>query len=351
MDFPNSIFQILNSIMKKIVTIGGGTGIFNLLLGLKKYDFDITALASMADSGGSNKVIRDEFGLLPTSDVRQYLVALAEDNGGDSRSLMRKLFMYRFNKGGEGIKGMTFGNLFMAALADILKNQTEAIEKTQGILKIKGKIVPITESNSDLVAIYANGLKVRGEHNIDEPKHDGKLKVEKIYLDPPSKANVEALKAIKNADLIVIGPGDLYTSLVVNLIVDGIAGAIRKTKSKVIYIVNLMTSFGETFEFKASDHANIVEKYAGRKLDYIFLNSKKLPDDIIKKYEKENDYPVRDDLDKHDKRVIRADFLSSEKPKKDKADVLKRSLIRHDGEKIARAIYNINSKIKSQNAK
>lgn len=329
--------------MKKIVTIGGGTGIFNLLLGLKKYDFDISAIVSMADSGGSNKVIRDEFGILPTSDVRQCLVALADEGSGKARNLMRKLFMYRFNNG-EGIKGMTFGNLFMAALADILGNQMDAIRKTGDILKIKGRVIPVTNSDSNLIAEYENGLVVKGEHNIDEPKHDGKLSIKKIYLDPPSAANPEAISAIKKADFIIIGPGDLYTSLMVNFAVDGIAEAIKNAKAKIIYVVNIMTSFGETYGLSAFRHAEIVEKYMqGRKLDYILLNSKKLPDDIIKKYEKGNDHPVEDDLDKADKRIVRADFLSSENIKKDKADVLQRSLIRHSGEKIARAIVKISS--------
>lgn len=329
--------------MKKIATIGGGTGTFNLLLGLKKYDFDISAIVSMADSGGSNKIIRDEFGILPTSDVRQCLVALADEGDDDSRNLMRKLFMYRFSEG-KGIKGMTFGNLFMAALADILGNQMEAIKKTGNILKIKGKVIPVTSSDSNLVAEYENGLKVAGEHNIDEPKHNGKLKIKKIYLDPPSAANPEAISAIKNADFIVIGPGDLYTSLIVNFTVDGISEAIKNAKAKIVYVMNIMTSFGETYGLSALDHIKIVEKYMqGRKLDYIILNSKKLPNEIIKKYEKSNDCPVKDDLGKSDKRVIRADFLSNENIKKDKADVLQRSLIRHSGEKIARAIGKINS--------
>ncbi len=331
--------------MKKIVTIGGGTGTFNLLLGLKKHDFGISAIVSMADSGGSNKIIRDEFGILPTSDVRQCLVALADEGNDDSQNLMRKLFMYRFCEG-KGIRGMTFGNLFMAALADILGNQMEAIRKTGNILKIKGKVIPVTKSNSNLVAEYENGLIVKGEHNIDEPEHNGKLKIKKIYLDPPSIANPEAISAIKNANLVIIGPGDLYTSLLVNFAVDGMPEAIKNTKAKIVYVMNIMTSFGETYGLSALDHIGIVEKYMqGRKLDYILLNSKKLPDEIIKKYEKANDYPVKDDLDRSDKRVIRADFLSNENIKKDKADVLQRSLIRHSGGKIARAIEKINLEI------
>jgi uncharacterized cofD-like protein len=296
----------------------------------------------MADSGGSNKVIRDEFGILPTSDVRQCLVALANEGNDNSQNLMRKLFMYRFCEG-KGIKGMTFGNLFMAALTDILGNQMEAIRKTGNILKIKGRVIPVTNYDSNLIAEYENGLKVVGEHNIDEPKHNGKLKIKKIFLNPPSVANPEAIRAIKKADIIIIGPGDLYTSLMVNLAVDGMAKAIKGTRAKIVYVMNIMTSFGETYGLSALDHIEIVEKYMqGRKLDYIFLNSKKLPDKIIKKYKESNDYPVKDDLEKKDKRVIRSDFLSNEKPKKNKADILQRSLIRHNGKKIARAIEKLN---------
>ncbi len=327
--------------MKKVVTIGGGTGTFNLLLGLKKYDFDISAIVSMADSGGSNKIIRDEFGILPTSDIRQCLVALANEGKNNSQSLMRKLFMYRFNKG-NGIKGMTFGNLFMAALTDILGDQMMAIKKTGSILKIKGKIIPVTDSDSNLVAEYENGLKIKGEHNIDEPSHNGKIKIKKVYLDPPSIANPEAISAIEKADIIIIGPGDMYTSLMVNLAVNGIANAIKNAKGKIIYVANIMTSFGETYGLAMSDHIKIVEKnMLGRKLDYIFINSAKLPQDIVKLYETENDFPVKDDFDKNNKRAIRIDLLGNETVKKDKSDILQRSLIRHDGEKIAKEIKKL----------
>lgn len=328
--------------MKKIVTIGGGSGTFNLLVGLKKYDYDITAVVSMTDSGGSNKVIRDEFGLLPTSDIRQSLVALADEKDTEAQNLMRRLFMYRFDKG-EGIKGMTFGNLFMAALADILGDQAEAIKKTGDILKIKGRVIPVTGEKSDLAAIYENGLKIKGEHNIDEPKHDGKLKIKKIRLDPPAPANPEAIQAVENADLVIIGPGDLYTSLLANVVVDGMAEALKNTKAKIVYALNLMTSFGETYGFKAGDFIKVMESYLlNRPLDYIIVNSSALPPAILEKYKKENNFPVEDDLKEDDSReIIRGDFLNAEEIQKNKADVLRRSLIRHDGNKIAEAVNNI----------
>ncbi|PIR58263.1 MAG: hypothetical protein COU70_01830, partial [Parcubacteria group bacterium CG10_big_fil_rev_8_21_14_0_10_35_15] len=207
--------------VKNIVVIGGGTGTFVVLSGLKKYSVNLSAIVSMMDSGGSNRVLRDEFGLLPTSDIRQCLVALAANNNG-SEVLLRKLFMHRFCRG-KGMNGMTFGNLFMAALTDILGSQEKAILQTQNILKIKGEILPVTFDHSHLAVIYENGRKVVGEHYIDEPKHNGKIGIKKAFLLPSARAYLPAIKAIKKADLIIIGPGDLYTSLISNLLVKGIA--------------------------------------------------------------------------------------------------------------------------------
>src|SRR5690348_10472087 len=206
-----------------IVCIGGGTGTFVALSGLKTYPVNLTAIVTMSDSGGSNKRIRDEFGLLPTSDIRQCLIALAAEKG--NTGIIRKLFMYRFEKG-EGIKGMTFGNLFMAALSDILGSQEDAIQATSKVLRINGSVVPVTFSDTNLYATYENGHTVTEEHFIDEPTHDGQLRITDIYLKPKAKANPQALDAIDSADLIVLGPGDLYTSLLPNLLVTGIAKAI-----------------------------------------------------------------------------------------------------------------------------
>ena len=169
----------------KVVCIGGGTGTFVALKGLKEYPVDLTAIVTMADSGGSNKRIRDEFGLLPTSDIRQCFVALADENG--DAGLMRDLFMYRFEKG-QGIAGMTFGNLFMAALADILGSQAEAIRQTRKVLRIKGKVIPVTYTDTNLSARYEDGHVVSEEHLIDEPEHDGKLTIQDVFLSPEAQA-------------------------------------------------------------------------------------------------------------------------------------------------------------------
>jgi uncharacterized cofD-like protein len=325
---------------KKIVCLGGGTGTSVLLSGLKKHPINLSAVVSMADSGGSNRVIRDEFGLLPTSDIRQCLVALSEEKG-DSESLLRKLFMYRFSKG-KGTKGMTFGNLFMVALTDIIGSQKEAIKKTSQVLKIKGRVLPVTFDNSNLVAIYENGKKVIGEHFIDEPRHDGRLKIKRVYLKPESKANPEAVKAILEADLIVIGPGDLYTTIIVNLLAKGIIKAFQKTRAKIIYILNLMTRYGQTLGFTAKDHVRAIEKYLGKNcLNFVLVNSKHIPKTAQNEYGKENEFPVIDDLEDSYFKVIRGDFLSEKETKKVAGDILKRSLIRHDSDKLAKAIINL----------
>lgn len=324
---------------KKIVCIGGGTGTSVVLSGLKKYPVDLSVIVAMSDSGGSNKIIRDEFGLLPTSDIRQCLVALSEaDDSSDN--LLRQLFMYRFHQV-EGIKGNTFGNLFMAALTDILNSQEEAIKKTGEILKIRGKILPVTYNDSTLIAIFENGMKIIGEHEIDMPEHDGSLRIEKAYLEPESKANPKAIKAILNADLVIIGPGDLYTSLIPNFLVKGIKEALRKTKAKKVFVLNLMTRHGQTFGYSAKDHIEDIEKYIGRILDFVLINSKSISTEILKKYEKEKAFPVEDNLEKDYFNIIRDDLLSEHETEKIKGDIVDRSLIRHDSDKLAKTIINL----------
>lgn len=326
--------------VKNVVVIGGGTGTYVVLSGLKKYPVKLSAVVSMSDSGGSNRILRDEFGLLPTSDIRQCLVALAA-NGNGSEALLRKLFMYRFCQG-KGMRGMTFGNLFMAALTDILGSQEKAIIQTQNILKIKGEILPVTLTDSQLVAVYENGLKVVGEHDIDEPKRDGKIKIKKAYLSPLATAYLPAIRAIKKADLIVIGPGDLYTSVISNLLVSGIADAIRKSRAQKIFVMNLMTKYGQTYGFSATDHIFALEKYLGKKsLDFVLVNSRPMPSGILKKYRAERASFVVDDLKDPQLKVVRKDFLGRRVMPRVAGDALWRSLIRHDSDKLARAIINL----------
>lgn len=324
----------------KIVVLSGGTGTYVVLLGLKDKPVELTAIVSMMDSGGSNRVLRDEFGLLPTSDIRQCLVALAEDKG--DQEILRQLFTYRFHQG-VGISGMTFGNLFMAALSDIYKDQVKALEVVQKLLHTTGKILPVTLYDVHLVARYENGLQVVGEHYIDEPRHDGRLRIVEMETIPKAKIYPPARNAVLEADLIVLGPGDLFTSLIPNLIVEGVSQAIRKSKAKKVLIVNLMTKYGQTNGFKASDFISEIEKYLGKKvLDYVLINSNlKIPRSILKRYKEEKAGLVEDDLDKSYFQTIRADFLSPVEVEKATGDVLKRSLLRHDSEKLAKEILKL----------
>lgn len=319
---------------KRIVCIGGGTGTFVVLRGLKEYPYKLSAIVSMSDSGGSNKRIRDEFGLLPTSDIRQCLVALSDENGGVG--LLRKLFMYRFEKG-EGISGMTFGNLFMAALTDILGSQAEAIRQTGRVLRIHGSVIPVSFTQTDLVATYENGEKILGEHFIDEPVHNGDIKISKIALQPKAIANPLAIKAIQEADMIVLGPGDLYTSVLPNLLVNGIAKEIAASRGKVVYVMNLMTKYGQTYNFTAADHIDVIRKYLKRSLDTICINTRKLSSKALDLYAEHHEFPVIDNLSS----AIRGPISSSIMLDKSKSDALVRSFIRHDSKNLANMLVSI----------
>ncbi len=325
--------------IKNIVCIGGGTGTFVALRGLKLHPYKLSAIVTMSDSGGSNKRIRDEFGLLPTSDIRQCLVALSDETGG--AGILRQLFMYRFEKGA-GLSGMTFGNLFMAALSDVLGSQREAIRQTGKVLRIHGNVIPVSFTQTDLFAEYENGHVVNEEHLIDEPTHDGKLKITKVYLQPKAAANPEALAAIAQADLIVLGPGDLYTSLIPNLLVSGIPKAIRDSKAKKAYVLNLMTKYGQTYNFTAADHVAVVQKLLGNALDYVIVNNAPLPKRALDLYKQSDEYPVEDNIEKGTGySVLRGDLISRALVRKSGSDELVRSLIRHDSEKLGNILVRI----------
>ncbi|MBI4153670.1 YvcK family protein [Candidatus Woesebacteria bacterium] len=326
---------------KKIAVIGGGTGTYTVLDGLKKYPVHLSAIITMMDSGGSNRIIRDEFGLLPTSDIRQCMVALASEK---SHELLRRLFTYRYNAG-TGISGMTFGNLFMAALTDIYGFQEKAIEKTCEMLDVRGEIFPVTFDSVQLVAKYDNGRQVLGEHYIDEPEEElGEHKIIELEVVPEARVNKKAIKAIRKADIIVLGPGDLYTSTICNLVIDGVAEEVAKSKAKKVFVLNLMTKFGQTHGFSTRDHIETLEKYLGKgAIDYCLINrDNSYPKKILERYREENAFPVKDDLKTRASfKVIRKVLSSDTIYEKPKSDRLKRSLIRHDSEKLARAIISL----------
>jgi uncharacterized cofD-like protein len=325
---------------KKVVVIGGGTGTYTVLTGLKKYTLNLSAVISMMDSGGSNRVIRDEFGLLPTSDIRQCIVALASSKTSE---LLRKLFTYRYNQG-TGISGMTFGNLFMVALTDIYGSQEAAIKKTCEFLDVQGEILPVTYDKTNLVAVYDNGKQVMGEHFIDEPDDElGKHKIVELSVFPKAEASKKAVDTIKKADLVVLGPGDLYTSILPNLVIDGIKEAVNESRGKVVYVVNLMTRWGQTDGLTASDCLNTMYEYLGKdSIDCTLVNNGKIPKKAISWYAKTNAEPMKDDLDAvKGIKVIRSDFVDKEIHSKHSADKLTRSLIRHDPDKLAESLVSL----------
>lgn len=311
---------------KNIVVIGGGTGTYTVLTGLKKYPVNLTAVVSMADDGGSTKLLREEFGILPPGSVRPALVALSQ-----APKTLVDLFNFRFNRG--NLKGHNFGNLFITALAEQLGSFEKALEETGKILRIQGEVIPSTLENIRLIAELENGKIVRGEANIDVPKHNGNLRIRLIWLEPKAKANPRALSAIKAADLIVIGPGDLYSSIVPNFLARGIPKVIRQSKAEKVYVCNIMTKFGETTEFSARDFLTAIERYLGQNtIDYIVLNSTRPSRDRVKKYEKEKSEFVEGNAEEFKRRnlkVIRKDFLR------------KTGFIRHDPDKLAKAIVSL----------
>lgn len=327
--------------------MGGGTGTFTVLRGLKELPgIDVAAVVTMADDGGSNKVLRDEFGLLPTSGIRQCIVALSRNEG-----LMRELFTYRYYQG-KGISGMTFGNLFMAALADILQSQRKSIKETCRLLKVCGKILPVSYDRVSLLAVYQDGSEVLGEHMIDEPGEKiGKQRIVRIRTVPRSKIDREAYDELISADMIVIGPGDLYTNTMANLVVDGFVEAISKSKARIVFVMNLMTKLGETYAYKASDFLRDLGEYMPiQRLGDVIVNTDDGYDKkLLEVYAKEHARPVEDDLGSGDGyRVVRSRVLSHAKVDKQKGDEIKRSIIRHDSKKLARVIAKILDRIKEK---
>ncbi len=320
--------------MPKIVVLGGGTGSFVVLSGLKNFPIKVFSIVTMMDSGGSTGRLRDQLGVLPPGDFRQCLVALSEAD-----ILWRKLFLYRFEAG--DLAGHNFGNIFISALEKICKNYDEVVKYANYILKVKGEVIPVTYEKTHLEVTYDDGSIVRGEGLIDQYKGK-KKKISEIRLVPQVKANLRALKLIKESQLIVIGPGDIYTSILPIFLVKGIKQSIKESKAKLVYIVNLMTKIGQTHNFKASDHLKVIEKYLGKTVDIVVINNGKIPKKILKWYKAHQEEQVEDDLKNEDQRIIiRSDLISRKFFIKTKADILSRSVLRHSSLKLAKLIYSL----------
>lgn len=319
--------------MKKVVTIGGGTGNFVVLSGLKHHHLDLSAIVSMADDGGSTGILRDELGVLPPGDVRQCLVALS-----DSGRLMRNLMNYRFDSG--GLQGHSFGNLLLSALEKVTGSFEKAVEETGKILSIKGKVIPVTTHQVKLKMLLNNNKLLEGEKEI-HLSTEIKQGFQSLYLEPFPQANPRAIDEILNADLIVFGPGGLYTSLIPVLLVDGIGKALRETKAKKVFVVNLVSKHGHHPPYNVNDYLRELRRFTGKDLfDFVVVNNSKPPKELIQAYANEGTL-VENDLN-NDSRIIATDLLSSELKEVKKIDPLpNRNLIRHDPNKLAKVLIDI----------
>jgi uncharacterized cofD-like protein len=325
---------------KKVVTIGGGTGSFMLLTGLKNYPIEISAIVSMADDGGSTGILRDELGVLPPGDVRQCLAALS-----GASDIMRQLMSYRFEEG--GLKGHNFGNLLLSALEKITGNFSAGVEEAAKILSIKGEVIPVTNDEANLFMLLKNGNLLKGENEINHNFEIEKNGIKKNYLEPRARANKEAVRKILEADLIVIGPGNHYCSILPNFLVEGISEALRKTKAKVVYNCNLVNKKGHTENFSLDDYVQAINRQIGKeRIDFVTFNAKEPGKNLIKKYREKKELLVefrQKQIKKRHYRVIKTDLLSDKKVTHSKADAVAstRALIRHDSEKLARVLMVI----------
>lgn len=311
----------------EIVAFGGGTGLSNLLRGLKKDSDNLTAVVTVADDGGSSGRLRDEMGILPPGDIRNCLVALA-----DREPLMEKLFQHRFESEG-GLEGHSFGNLYIAAMTEVLGDFEEAVRASSKILAIRGKVLPATNEDIKLGAVYHDQEKRMGESAI--PVYD--KEINKVFLYPEHASTTpEVRESIRKADVIIIGPGSLYTSILPNLLVKGIAEEIKNTDALKLYVCNVMTQPGETDNYTAADHAKAIVDHCGPGIfDYIIVNNNQGTKELQKKYEAEGAYPVKIDYQRLKDlgiKIIEADLLK------------KNSYLRHDPDELAKLIYKLNRK-------
>ena len=320
----------------KILALGGGTGLPIALEGLKTYSENLTAIVTVTDSGRSSGVIREQYGILPPGDVRNCLVALSETE--EQEKDLYQLFQYRFNKG--LLNGMSLGNLLMAALTDITGSFDQAIKKASKILTIKGRVLPSTLTSTHICAELKDGSVVEEEINVRAPR---KAPIERVFLKSNDvECPPDAISEIEKADIIVIGPGSLYTSVISNLLVGGIKAALQRTKAVKIYLCNIVTQPGQTDNYTASDHIKAIIKYLGEGiLDYVLVNNNFPREEIIEKYRKQDaDIVALDEnLEKNNVAIEVTDLIENIEQKR----VLweKQDLIRHDPEKLADSICRI----------
>ena len=316
----------------RIVAIGGGTGLSTMLRGLKHVSPHITAVVTMADNGGGSGVLRQELGMPPPGDVRNCLQALA-----NTEPTMEALLAYRFKEG--TLKGQSFGNLFLAALNDMTGSFDRAVARMSDVLAITGRVLPVTNENVQLIADFDDGVTVVGESEIAEYREGESRRILRLRMAPERPpALSECIDAIGRADLILLGPGSLYTSVIPNLLVDGIAEAIHASHAAKVYIMNLMTQEGETRGYTAADHVQALFDHGGEGLfDHCLINDLSVPPSSLELYRREGSVPISVDVTALARMGVRADFA----PVADYS----RGLVRHDPAALAQAIIDLYRRI------
>lgn len=307
-----------------VVVIGGGTGLSTLLRGLKEYTCNISAIVSVGDDGGSSGRIREEFSMVPVGDIRNCIVALS-----DREEVMEKLFDYRFRQG-EGLEGHSLGNLLLVAMAHLTGNFQDAVANIDEVLQIRGRVMPVSDEPITLKAILDDDTEIIGESCVSQATRP----IVRLTIEPEDAAPLqEALRAIREAEAIILGPGSLFTSIIPNLLVDGIVEEILESKAMKFYVCNVMTQAGETDNFTAEDHLfSLIEH--GRKgiVDYIVVNNHEVKDrDILKRYEEEGAAPVlyhKDKLEAMGVKVVEANLVNEQQ------------VLRHNPQKLAEAIMD-----------
>lgn len=325
---------ILTTMNKKnIVVIGGGTGTSRVLSALKNSKHKLTAIISMTDDGGSTGRLRRELNVLPAGDVRQCLIALRKTRSAISSELMN----YRFSDG--SLKGHNFGNLLISALEKTTGDFETAIQKTAQLLHVKGEVIPVTLSDVTLIARLQDGSIIRGQNSI----HNHNLRnLHALMLEPKAKPNPKALQSIMSADFIVIGPGDLYSSLIPPLLIKEIPQTIARSRAKRIFICNLTTKAGHTDNFSVADYTKTIEQYLGEQFDFILYNNKEIPPDILSQYGRRGEKFVHYQMSLlSPQRFLGGHFLNTIIPSRKSNDPIERSLIHHDLRQLKKAIYKV----------
>ncbi len=312
----------------KLVALGGGTGLSTMLRGLKKYTSNITAVVTVADDGGGSGILRQDLGMLPPGDIRNCILALA-----NTEPILEQLLQYRFKEG--RLKGQNFGNLFLAAMDGISSGFEEAVRRMSDVLAVTGRVLPVTLDDVKLCAVLEDGCTICGESQIGKHNTDHSVRIERVYLEPQTVTPLnEVIDAISEADAVILGPGSLYTSIIPNLLVNGICDAIKNSTAVKLYICNVMTQPGETGGYSVFDHIRAMEEHSCKGIvDYCIINKAAIPEDLKERYLEDGAEQVRIDRDVVNEagiKLLERDFVN-----------IKNGYIRHEPDKLAGTVIDL----------